>query len=543
MAEDNDISIPVGLDPNDALIDIEEAERRQNYYRCPVCHEYLAVRKGNIRVHYFAHYPRGADSPDCRLRSEGGLIEWIREYRLAPEEKLTRAHKMRMVLLKEQYSDYYDLYGIVPSFSKEDFKDDEELRKTMGALVISGDSIDKTVYPEAFHPNESEVRIRLKSDKVEHKVCISSVVKKEPIVGIWTAPGLHAGDVFVGNKERAEKVKNSIPLREGDVIYIVYNKNEPGPDFPYDSIPVGNHEIISFEIRKEFEDKIRELLPKATLEKSSFTVDLLLPVELNPQIVGPVEGLPHSEVLIAVTPPPERNPEFEIVSVPVSSSPIVPLPATAPGEPRYYLTKFPDRGSKKMSIHYLDRHSFIHFYSTQDKQPETTWTLTCDSDIHINLLSKYNNNILYPWLDENVELEKPDESSIGQLIRFSGPEALRVHIESKANTRSEEKRTTTLLGSASKQIQLDYDLGFRSFTIRYGLLGKTTITLIKPKKLMDILTEDEIAQRIRINRINPSDKINNGLLRQIIGESDAEIPGGLRKRVRHIMGRMRRGEI
>jgi hypothetical protein len=544
LNESNEVSISFGLDPHDSLVDIEEAEKIEKYYRCPVCFEYLAVRKGPIRAHYFAHCPRGSDTPDCKLRSEGGLIEWMRETSLAPEEKLTNAHKMRTILLKEQHSEYYDLYGIVPTFSKEDFKDNEELQRTLGTLSISGDSIDGVVYPEAFHPNESEVQIRLKPGHSEYRVCISSGVKKDPVVGIWTATGLRTHDVFIGNENRAEKVKDSIPLREGETLYYVLDSDDSEPDFPHNRVRVGNHEIISFEVRKEIEDQIREILPKSTLEKSSFTVDLLLPVESNPQVIGPVVGSPNSEILISVIPPLGRNLELEIVSIPAGSSPVIPLPTTAPGEPRYYQTKFPNHGSKKMSVHYLDRHVFLQFHSTEKMAFNQSQNSIIDVDVYAELMCKGVKQRVYPWSGEKVEIEKPEKLDVKQFIELKGPGQLKINLEASTISQGKAKQIISYLDSITNHIQLDYDSGFRIFTIDYGILGKIGIEFVKPKKLLDILSDDEIARRIRAQNINPSSKTNTKLLRLVVGKSlDEEIPGGLKKRVRHVMERIRKGEI
>lgn len=542
MREENEVSIPLGLDPSGALVDIEEAEKIQDYYRCPVCLEFLAVRKGPIRVHYFAHCPRGPGTPDCKLRSEIGLKEWMRENSIAPEERLAKAHKMRLILQKEAHSEYYDIYGIIPTFNKEDFKDNDEFQRTISTLLISGDSIDGKVYPEAFHPNESEARIRLKPDESNFRVCISSGIRKEPVVGVWTADGVQPHDVFIGDEQRAERIKSSIPLREGETIYYVLGKYETEPDFQFKRIQIGNKIIVSFEIRREIEDKIRGFLPKAILEKSSFTVDLLQPIELNPQIIGPVDGSPNSDILVSIIPPPGRNLNLEIVSVPSSSSPVIPLPSTAPGEPRYYLTKFPNEGSKKMSVHYMDRHVFLQFHSSSVSQARPMKKPIVETDIYAVILCNGVRRKIFPWNNDRIELEKPEELSVGQVVELLGPGKLSVNLESRREE-GQAKQESTRLELLTDIIKSDYGAGFRKFSINYGVLGIIGIELTKPKKLMDILTEDEIAQRIRSQGIDLSSRITAKMLRALIGKSSDEgIPGGLKKRVRHVMERMRRGD-
>src|SRR2546425_12768483 len=105
-------SIPMGLDPQERSVHIDEALERAHFYRCPECKEYLQVRHGEVRIWHFAHVKAEKESPTCSLRTEAGVIE---KYRKSPVEKKEAARQLRVGILANPYTDELRLVAFFPT--------------------------------------------------------------------------------------------------------------------------------------------------------------------------------------------------------------------------------------------------------------------------------------------------------------------------------------------------------------------------------------------------------------------------------------------
>lgn len=67
------VKIPYALDDKKNLIKIDEAEKKNKYF-CPYCHVPVIVRKGNIRVHHFAHKSNDVCSQETAVHKIAKLL-------------------------------------------------------------------------------------------------------------------------------------------------------------------------------------------------------------------------------------------------------------------------------------------------------------------------------------------------------------------------------------------------------------------------------------------------------------------------------------
>src|SRR5207249_5872569 len=112
-------AIPFGLDRYGTETYIEEAEREESY-NCPECGEPLEVRKGPIRQ-YFAHWRLNPASKECDLRVNAWGPELSAKRREPPFRTLLKEKRLLLALKRQPYDGRYDLVGLMPSATWEEW--------------------------------------------------------------------------------------------------------------------------------------------------------------------------------------------------------------------------------------------------------------------------------------------------------------------------------------------------------------------------------------------------------------------------------------
>jgi hypothetical protein len=538
--------IPIGLDPNENFVSIEEAERgRPHYYRCPVCKCFLEARKGEVRIPHYAHYAL-SDSEDCPLRTEIGFNRWMETIRISPEEQDLRSHRLKLVLLKRGYSDDYELHCRLPTLSQDEFANNKEIEATLNTLQIHGESIDDDIPPSYFQPNEPEVLVRLYPDIKQYSITITSTVNISSIIGRWTGPGIRPNDIFVGNQDRAERTGSTANVREGDFIFIVCEPGSPRPDLDYQKHKLGPFDLIHFQLTNNNLDKVKWFLPNAKLDIKGFSIDLIVPYESNPQIVGPIYGKPDADAILAIIPPECIDPEFEVVTVPLIEKEAMIIKGTGPGIPRLLHLSFPKQGSQKLSIHWIHRHSFLQLHPVKEQREDPISHLAIVNSINkigliidsIDIKSEY-----YPLDNPIINIPRNEIGVFLDIVKPLGPSNLSVRFKRNIGQDSPVVIEETTVGGTLSSIQSLLDNGLEWIVLDYGMLGTIKITFTKRPRLLDAITDLELESCIKRLKIDKNKKITPKMLRTIIeaeGYSGDEIPGGLKKRVRLIFSKMKK---
>lgn len=369
MDKEGEPRIKLGVDPQGRTIDILEAEPRAQYYTCPVCRQFLIVRHGDINIWHFAHSTAEEDSPECELRTETGWEEYVRRQRVSPVESMEKNREMRTQILVNPYTGELRLVGILPVPTYEEFPHAYSIDTVLKSIRISGIGEDAGLSDQSFHPRNPEAVVFLGTTS-EGSITIESTPKLISIVGSWKARPLAEGDVLKGDWSRAELVGPGWRANPGDVIYVV--RDVHGYSIPDITkvFTLGRHRVLAFEVRPESMVLLKSLFPEMERIPSSFSASMILPSWVDARSVGPIGGPPGEQVLIGIHPPSGLSPEFEIVTVPLDPDRIETISSReVKSASVFYRTRFPDRGSKRISIHWGTNHRLVHLYASPSYIP------------------------------------------------------------------------------------------------------------------------------------------------------------------------------
>jgi hypothetical protein len=528
--------IEFGLDPYGHIVHIEEASQFPHYYRCPACEEFLQVRQGDIRIWYFAHIKAEVDSPVCPIRTEVGLNDWVKAIKKSPMERDEKNRKLQIIVLINPYTNRLNLYGLLPVPNWEDFSNIEQIEKTINSINLCGECLEKPVSSNSFHPSEAEVIIPLKPDAKLFKITISSLPTIPSIVGEWSAPNIRPNDVFVGDSIRAIRVDSNYRVKQGDTVFLIL-KEQLDPTPPKAKIfRLGSFFVVSFEIDQNTDHLAREFLSHVEIDPNAFQVDIILPPSSEPHAVAPIEGVGGSTALIAIIPPKNLDPIFEVVSVPLEKEKEILLPNIGLGNARFYYPSFPESGSRRLSIHWGGRHKYLNLHTQTREKQETKAAWKNNSKIGIQLFGT-SNNLIIPWSENYLSpliLDIKNNHTKGIGFEFIGPKSMVFDLEGYSKKLGIIREDNISMEKAHSIVASWQEEGVNKVVISYGPLGKI------PIEFRYNLTNEEIESNLRELPELPK-KVNRELARSILGlDKNASIPGGAKKKIRHAILKLRK---
>lgn len=539
--------IPCALDPQGRPVDIYRAEHKLNYYTCIECGSFLDPRQGEVNVWYFAHAKLDPTSEECPLRTKEGLEDLLQRFRKSDVEKSESNKQIRLILSSNPYTKTVRLFGILPVLRWEDLANPVEVKDVLNSLTFQGEGIISPLQSRIFHPSEPEAKVELdpNADKYELKIKTSNFKYKSHLIGDWKAEPISVKDVFSGESNRAERRSSNSRFRNGDTFFVVQNENFQEKIESCENLVMGPWKIIKFEVN----DKNKKLINRfigIDADTDNFYVDIILPPYATPNSESPISGKPESEALIAIIPPREKDPEFEIVSVPLGEENKI-LPRDGNGVPRIFCPHFPSEGSRRLSVHWGNEHRVINLHAESgNKTFQKPWI----EDVELGLELRTDGNItkFNPWNIEgaiSIESVKVKENRIA--LNLIGPGEFKIDIIGIFSEESEDRgliRKWDMALEDAKSILDSWTKGdCNSIILDYDSLGRIELDIQQPKPWQKKLPDIEIERRLK-NLDEIPKKAIWSVVREVYGvpleTSHDELPDGAKKQVRRALTKVRR---
>lgn len=427
------ISIPFALDPHGTEVPIEEAVRgKVDYYRCPECGNWLTPRMGEQRRWYFAHKIGVLEDDECQLSSQRDVDQMVDKLRTSDIEQQESARQIR-TYIGEEPGGRHRLFGVIPSVDLDQLPLGADIDSLLEQCTISTTGVVHPPTGHSFHPSESEVVFELDPSATDFHVTVNGPDRLDSIIGEWTADELSVGDIFVGDQTRARRSNSKRQIKTGEWVYAI---TDGDVEFLSDEMSrgtVGDWEILAFPAREDTADLLKQYGADLRTDEYGFDADLILPAESHPTADKPIESPPGSTVLIGVTPSEEIDPMFEIVTIPKRNDDTVELEPTGPGNTRFYTTKVPQKGSRRISVHQRNsnRHRLVHLHATESSEKEPlSKSMYGDLGLQIKQDGK-ETELLSPSGDIQSETIQPSvtPATLPEMIEYVGPEGLELEIK------------------------------------------------------------------------------------------------------------------
>ena len=538
--------IHYALDPQGRTVDIYSAEHKLNYYTCIKCGSYLDPRQGGVNIWYFAHERLDPTSEECPLRTKEGLEDLLQRFRISPVEKSESKKQIRLVLSPTPYTKTVRLFGILPVLRWEDLVDPAEVNDALKSLIFHSVGIKNPPQSRIFHPSEPEAKIELDPNADRYELTIDTQnprYKSLYLIGNWTAEPILDKDVFTGESNRSERRSSNTRIKKGDILFIVLKEDFQEKIEGCEYLVLGTWKIIKFEVNDINQIFVNRFI-EVSADTDNFYVDIILPPYATPNSESPISGKPESNALIAVTPPQEKDPEFEIVSVPLGKENKI-LSRNGNGVPRIFCPRFPIEGSRRLSVHWGNEHRVINLHAESGKKTfQKPWIE--DVEFGLELRTDGKRKLLNPWNIEGaipIESEKIKKNMID--LNLIGPKDFKVVIIGTFSEESEYrklirnttlKETESILDSWIKEdcnhIILDYDS-----------LGRIELDIQHLKPWQKKLPDREIGSRLRnLDKIPKKAKwaVVREVYRVPLRSSHDELPDGAKKQVRRVLMKVRR---
>ena len=499
--------IPLALDPSDITVSIDEAYEKPRYYRCIKCHDYLQVRHGDIRAWYFAHYPQNTGSPECSLRTVGGIEELIEELRTSPIEKYEMRHRLRIAIIPDTYTGIAKVVALIHNPFSEMTDNIDNVISFMNTLNLNGTGLLNGFDKRIFHPSNPIVKLELDPDCTAYNLDFESSLNLEGLSGSWDSKGISTGDLFAGNRGIFERIEDYRKISESASFFEV---SDTAPkNSGKNVLRVGKKFAIEKKI-DELTNTINESNKGPDISLKSFEVDIIEPLLSDPWGDDIIYGLPNSKALLAIRPRKGLDPEFEIVTVPMKKDSITKIERQGKDKIRYHWIQFPSFGSNRITIHHADSHVFLHFFAKDENFEKI------DLDLGKTIIGiNYINNegklaTVYPWQNRTIYLKRAQMSKVKVFL----PEEFSIGIEIEAlkdALRLPVKKSIKII-DLTNSIDMLIEEGFMIFILKFKGFGSTRIIVSETPKKMDLA---DISEKIGALGIDLHTRVSWDLIRRI----------------------------
>jgi hypothetical protein len=542
--------IRYAIDPDTrSIVDVQAGFLPKKPYECIKCGGRLVSRQGDYLIWHFAHYG-DEEAKNCPLYYGGHYEDLLKDLRTSEIEALERERSFRVVAIPSPYGRSLRICGVLPTIDWDELPDGTKVSSLLVSMTFETVGTRTPPVSDLFHPRNAEVLVELDPTAEEYEIQIYTQHTYPALTGRWTCDSLHEGDVFAGESERAERTKKVNSLNRGDTIF-VFTRSEPGL-LPDETIiyRAGPWYIVSFDLDQSTASLLEKFSGVKWQNPHSFYADVVLPPEADPRSHSPIIGAPGSTVIVAIFPPSDMDPEFEILSIPLKKGLLLKLPQTGQGKPRWYRTKFPDGGSQRLSINWADRHRFLHVHASPptSSSMDLRTSLATESLIGIECNQEEATKLVESWATKPIRLKvREDARSLTDWgITPVFPPGFRFDVVALFEKESDIGRTVRHRRMEFEDLNQEFRgwvrEGLREVVMDFKALGSIRLDLEPTKSWEKDLTKTEIKEHLRKLEELPR-KARWPLVREVCGAppgiSHSEFPDGIKKLVRQAFKEVR----
>lgn len=518
--------IPRAYDLDGNEVHVDDAEPDQTYI-CPECEGPVELRTSDKIRNHFAHEWGWLDTHDCPL----GSSTTSSEAEETDEEPDTDSQRQLPVIFGRSTRSILRLYGQIPALELDDFDDPASIQAILENIQIDIQGTDEHPRPGWFSPANSQVDVGLDPAADGYRITVDSEDRFDRIDGSWTANGLAPGDVFVGERARAERVKTEWPVvQEGQWVYVVLKEAPESVPESAEIFHAGPRDVLGVEVNEDTLDLLQEYADVVESSEATFTTAILLPSDVDPR-TDTVSSEPGTEVLIGIHPTSESDPEVRVV-VPGDMDRNTALESTGNGVPRFYASAITRESPERRDILGPGNDESIALVPRDDQEGASRpWTEDPIIGVHV---ADGESQLLDPIRGPTSRTFGPDidANAITSSIAFEGPEGHRFDLkaefpddvefasvvrQSEVTAEDAQSAISTWIREGCDRIYIDFDAAGRAELVFDRELD-CRVVLEAGVTVHDVDTEKEafgIAFNIIAGRINPD-----------LGYVDIDVPDG-----------------
>jgi hypothetical protein len=542
----SDPQIRYAIDPDTGnTVDAQAGFLPKKPYKCIRCGGVLDVYQGAHQIWHFRHRGHrgrfgGENAEDCPLYYGGHYEDLLKDLRTSEIEAAEREKLIRVVVIPPPYGRTLRVCGVLPTIDREELPDGIKVSSLLSSMELVSVGVRTPPVSDLFHPRNAEVLVELDPSAESYEIQIDSQFNYPALTGRWTCDSLREGDVFAGEDERAERIAKVSSINKEETVYVFLPSL---PDWATSCYRAGPWYVVPFDLDESTAILLEELSGEKWQNPHSFYADVVLPPDADPRSCSPIIGEPSSAAVIAVIPPPDMDPEFEVVSVPLQKGWLSELPKAGEGKPRWYRIEFPYSGSRRLSIHWAARHRVLHLHTRSSTSSPAVLqdSLAAENPLGLESEQEGSTSFVESWSSTPIQCKVRDDtrclSDLGVLAFV--PPGFRFDVVAQF-----EKSSDVGPSVRRREIEFeDLDQEFRSWVqegleevvMDFDALGSLQLVLEPADRWKKDLTDTKIKECIRKMEELPK-KARWSLVRQVCelppGTPHVEFPTGIKKRVR-----------
>lgn len=300
-------------------------------------------------------------------------------------------------------------------------------------------------------------------------------------VGTWQAAPIRKGDIFIGDGQMAELVRSPRRIASGDYAYVTIRSGDPVPGGGK-TLSLGDRKVTVVEAGPLTIEWLRGYVPNLQLDDYPMRVNVILPLDQDPQAERFIRVPDGTSLLLSIVPPIDSDPEFEIIPIPLRGVESQHLPRMGKGVAR--LLKLTVRRSTPMSllVHWpgrVGRDKFLDIgvapglAAIQPSFQDTEigcYAIRGDAKVYASSLED-------ELLDLVLELDV-DHGMVSEEVRLRVPGNLRVTLDAEVldgETAVWREQGETKPDDFPDRVRALFLGGARTVRVGFGPLGRVTI--------------------------------------------------------------------
>lgn len=438
------------------------------------------------------------------------------------------------------------MYGLIPTLTWESVKDSSEINHLLDGVSILSDEILVEFNPRQFHPRNAEVLVQLEPSASKFEIYVNYTKNEINIAGKWSTIAIANGDLFIGEPYRAERIYANRSLSDGDYIFLILEELPREVPNYFGVYSMGPWHVLAFEFNEAIRPFIFSHSREQTVDENFFHTDILDPGYTDPRPGSPIPGLSGSKCMIAILPPNNLDPEFEIIPLPLDREKLILVPPKGAGLPRFIKLPFPQIGSKRFNIHWGGRHRLIHLHTVDELAYRKLSFEHAES--RIGLFFPVDARLVTPWgAEQSITIKVTREGGVIDSMEFVGPKGMSVELEGQFSEDAEMSgfvlmKDVLLTEVISRLNDWIYE-GCQEVLINFDGLGQITLKLNLPSIWARNYGFEEIVTAIDAIDTLPS-KASWQVVREALGiplgTNHNKIRSGTKKKIRRAILRLRR---
>lgn len=488
---------------------------------CPKCDSPVHTKHPRTKRTHFAHC-KGWEH-ECVWRTPGAFERTVATERSQAVDELTSSGYMRVVLRVDPHVEAVSLHGLVPAVTVDEESRLNSAGHGLDALDIRSQGVAGDPrgadFSRVLSDSKGNIVLKLDPNAPRFVAGIKGPDSLPTIDANWKSNALSHGTLFVGDEDSAEIRRKPRWLRSDDTLYLVYSASsrDPLPPEILSGYSLGKWCIYKLPATPVTVSYLSRYHPDLHLDSDPLRVDVVLPIDVDPRPERMLQAPQGTKALFAVRGPAARDPELELVPVPLRVEQVRQFPVRGPGLVRFLEAQI-DAEAESAVIYwplYPERSVLIGTSPAAERETKPLMSSHMGIDVGGAFVHAFEAKKID--LDPILEFDRQLEKYVLPQLKVSAPIEMRTSLRARYE-KGWLPESPLESGDVTIRVEALFRAGARELIVGFDTLGRVTM---KCDRFADDLIAAKKAEERRLDAQKEAQNKRDAEIRAKLAEREA----------------------